>query len=150
MKPRVQDAMTRDLVAVGPETSLSAVARLLELHGISGVPVVDEEARPLGVVSKTDLLARNRPQTRGGSATYYRLWNGQVRVVGTVADDGMGPAGRVRDVMTPHAYAIDPQDDLYSAAERMTNEGVHRLLVLEGGRVIGMLAATDCLRVLAG
>jgi CBS domain-containing protein len=149
MITRVADAMTRDVLAVGPATMLGAVAHLLELQGVSGMPVLDERGHALGVVSRTDLLARGGARTPGGDRTYYRLWNGHMRMVGLVTDDGAGPRGIVADVMTPHVCAVAPDISLREAAEKMSNEGVHRLIVVDRGRVVGVLAASDCVRELA-
>jgi CBS domain-containing membrane protein len=149
MHTRVADVMTRDVLAVAPDTMLSAVAHLLELQGISGCPVIDEGGRPLGVVSRTDLLACHGERCDGGSHTYYRLWNGEMRTVGRVVDDTHGPRGVVSDVMTPHVCAIAPGADLRDAAEQMSNAGIHRLVVLDRGRIVGILSAADCVRELA-
>lgn len=145
---RVEDAMTRDVFAVAPDTSLRAVAQLLALHGISAVPVLDDLGRPLGVVSKTDLLMHGGPRTAGGSHLYYRLWNGQLRTVGTVTDDCLGPPGVAADVMTTRVRGIHASADLAIAAALMATERIHRLLVLQQDHVIGVLSALDCVREL--
>jgi CBS domain-containing protein len=56
----VADVMTTDVVKVRPSLPLKDVAELLLSRGISGVPVVDAEGRLLGVVSETDILAKEQ------------------------------------------------------------------------------------------
>ncbi|MFF7444069.1 CBS domain-containing protein [Streptomyces sp. NPDC008122] len=61
---KVGDLMTDNVVSAVPATSFKDVARLLAEHDISGVPVLDEDDRVLGVVSESDLLARREPAVR--------------------------------------------------------------------------------------
>src|SRR5581483_10895418 len=56
----VREVMTRTLVSVRPETPLKDVAALMVEHGISGVPVVDEQGVVLGVVSEADFIVKER------------------------------------------------------------------------------------------
>ena len=56
----VADVMTTDVVKVRPSMPLKEVAEILISRGISGVPVVDAEGRVLGVVSETDILAKEQ------------------------------------------------------------------------------------------
>src|SRR5450759_3673249 len=55
---RIDELMTRDVVAVRPETPLKDVARLLMKHRIGGVPVVDEDNVVLGVISESDFVIK--------------------------------------------------------------------------------------------
>jgi len=52
------EIMTRDVITVQPHTPIDEIARLLVQHRITGVPVVDEEGRVLGIVSEFDLIAK--------------------------------------------------------------------------------------------
>ena len=55
---KVEDLMTTDVRTVGPDASLKDVAALLAEHRIGGVPVVDEGRRPLGVITKADIVMK--------------------------------------------------------------------------------------------
>src|SRR5438132_1088443 len=57
---RVEEVMTKDVVTVGPEATLKEVARRLAERGISGVPVVGDGGRVVGVVSEEDVLFKER------------------------------------------------------------------------------------------
>lgn len=57
---RVYELMTREVVAVTPDTPLKEVARRMVDNGISGVPVIDEEGVVLGVISESDFLIKER------------------------------------------------------------------------------------------
>ncbi len=53
-----REIMTEDVVSVGPDTPVDRVARLLAEHRITGVPVVDEERRVIGIVSEYDVISK--------------------------------------------------------------------------------------------
>ncbi|MFE5709275.1 CBS domain-containing protein [Streptomyces sp. NPDC056501] len=61
---KVGGLMTDDVVSAVPAASFREVAKLLAEHDISGVPVVDEDDRVVGVVSESDLLARDELTAR--------------------------------------------------------------------------------------
>ncbi|NUK82612.1 CBS domain-containing protein, partial [Streptomyces lunaelactis] len=65
---RVTDLMTPTAVSVQRGTGFKEIARLLDEYGITAVPVVDEDERPVGVVSEADLLRRQTSQTIGNTA----------------------------------------------------------------------------------
>ena len=54
----VRDVMTSDVVTVTPTTPYKEILRRLAQHHISAVPVIDPDRRPIGIVSETDLLAK--------------------------------------------------------------------------------------------
>lgn len=53
-----RDIMTTDVVTVTPDTPVERVARLLAEHRITGMPVVDDEGRVIGIVSEYDLISK--------------------------------------------------------------------------------------------
>ncbi len=56
-EPRsVAELMTRDPIVVGVDTRLADAAELMDFYRVSGLPVVDEDGRLVGVISQTDLL----------------------------------------------------------------------------------------------
>ena len=63
---RASDVMTKQVLTVKPDTPVREVAALLSEHGISGVPVVEDDERVVGIVSEGDLLHRteSRPKRR--------------------------------------------------------------------------------------
>jgi predicted transcriptional regulator len=135
---QVQDVMTRDVCVVSPDTALDVVARLFAAHRICGAPVV-VDGTPIGVVTLADLVTGRRRKC-GGYPSYYRT-GGDV-----VTDAEPPPAGKVADVMSPFVLAIEATADLASAAARMLADDVHRLLVMDRARIIGIVTSMDLLR----
>jgi CBS domain-containing protein len=134
---RVSELMTPDVVCVGPDVAASHVGQLLVNSGISGVPVVDAEGHPLGLISKTDLL-RELSLGLGPDGEPLATASGEAADL-TAAD-----------LMTPVAFSLREHASLAQAAALMAFEGVHRLpIVSEANRVVGILSATDVMRWVA-
>src|SRR5262245_44344306 len=60
---QARDVMTKDIVSVGPETTVGEIAALLVTHRIGAVPVVARDRRLIGIVSQTDLAHRSETGT---------------------------------------------------------------------------------------
>ena len=58
-RKRVGDIMTKEVVTVGLKTRVSEIARLISTHAISGLPVVDENNKVVGVITELDMIVRN-------------------------------------------------------------------------------------------
>jgi len=136
---KVRDVMTTDVVTVTRDTPLKKAAALMLERGISGLPVVDED-EVVGVLSETDILfkERTRPDRQG--------------LVDWVVHYGDDPpeakldARIVRDAMTSPAVTVSPNRAIADAAAMMLDLGVNRLAVVEGGRLVGVVARTDLVR----
>jgi len=140
----VNDVMTRDVYAVAPDTSLETAARLLARLHVTGAPVVGPGGNPVGVVSLSDLVDPDGPRSaHPGYPRFYRMTDGDLEEVGEAAQ--VGP-GCVADVMSPFVIGIEANAPLSVAAERMLDDGVHRLLVLDHARLIGIVTSMDLLR----
>ena len=134
---RVEDVMARDVKTANPEDSLKDVAGLLWNYEIGGLPVVDDRGCPLGVISKSDILVKERSGAR--SRWPWTVLNG-----GTAND----PVSKVRahtagEAMSAPAITIDPEAQLTLAAERMLRFGVNRLPVVSRDELVGIITRHD-------
>jgi predicted transcriptional regulator len=119
----ISAVMARDVVCVGPAETLEDLARVLLVNDIGGVPVVDPDRRPLGVVSKTDALRA--------------LAEGDRRALAA-------------DIMTPVTLTMREYSSIAQAAALMAYEHVHRVVVVNpAGSVVGLVSTIDVLRWLA-
>ncbi|MDV5143699.1 CBS domain-containing protein [Streptomyces sp. SBC-4] len=117
----VADLMTPAAVAVQRGTSFKEIARLLDEYGITAVPVVDDENRPVGVVSEADLLRRH------------------------TAKDGPSTA---EAMMSSPVLTARPSWTAVEAARLMERHRVKRLPVVDSdGRLIGVLSRSDLLQL---
>ncbi|MGW7459449.1 CBS domain-containing protein [Streptomyces sp. NPDC054797] len=124
---KVGNLMTDEVVSAVPSTSFKEVAKLLAANDITGLPVVDEEERVVGVVSESDLLVR---QARSGPAADRRAELTAGQIMSTPA-------------VTVHADETAP-----NAARLMTRRSVDRLPVVDDeDRLVGIVTRRDLLRV---
>ncbi|MFD0265573.1 HPP family protein [Streptomyces sp. NPDC127106] len=125
---KVADLMTDEVVCAAPGTTFEHVVKLLEEHGIGGLPVLDDEDRVLGVVSRTDLLAHLPPEP------------------GAPGETG-GPA-TAAEVMSVPAVTVRADEPAAEAARLMARRGVERLPVVDvEDRLVGIITRRDLLRL---
>ena len=135
----VGDAMTRQVLTVHPDTPFKQIAETLVGQGIDAVPVVDEDGTVLGVVSGSDLTCHEET----GPTLTQLLTHGRT----TMLHARKARARTARELMSSPVRSIDPGAGVCDALARMNRSGVGRLVVLEGGRLVGILARSDLLRV---
>jgi len=136
---KVTDVMSRDVVVVSPHMPLKDVARVLANRHFSGVPVVDDDRKVLGVVSEADILAKERGP---GSA---RSIFGRALELETWGDKhGARNAGTA---MTAPAVTIGPGRSVAEAASLMLDRGVNRLPVVDADeKLVGIVTRADLVR----
>jgi len=139
---KVAEIMTGDVITVQPRTSLKEVAAILAERRISGVPVVEEDGKIVGVVSEADILFKERgPSERKG-------------IFAVFTDPDYGMAGQLKleartagEAMTAPAQTIAPWRQVWSAAVQMLDQGVNRLPVVDSeGRLVGIVTRADLVR----
>lgn len=120
----VSSIMTHTVYCVRPEVGAERLGELFLKFAVSGLPVVDDDGRPMGVVSKTDLLA-------------YR--------------HNRAPAtATARELMMPIVFSVTRDTPIAKAAALMADEGIHRLPVVDGaGAVCGIVSTLDLVRWMA-
>ena len=133
----VADLMSPEVVTVSPNASLRAFARLLRRNRISGAPVVDETGRALGMASVSDLVwlcDLIAPEESDPDAAKRR------RELDTRT---------VHEIMTPDVFGVGPEAGLAELARFFVRTGLHRALVLDDGRVVGVVSVVDLLGLAA-
>ncbi len=141
--------MTRTTYCVKPEVTVeTAIGMLLEL-GVSGLPVVDDDGRPLGLVSKTDLL-RHLHESGDGVEEIEQAGRRVDHVMGAGFHATARHGTAVHEVMMPVVFAVDETASIACAAALMAGENIHRLPVLAAdGTVTGIVSTLDIARWVA-
>jgi CBS domain-containing protein len=124
----VRTLMSRELVCAKPDLDVAEVVHLMVKHRIGCIPVVDDRRRPIGVVTKFDVVERlDTVMQETGNAKAPDL---AVRT----ADE----------IMTPLALTLEEDDSILHAGEMMMSEETHHVLVVSGeGELVGVISCKD-------
>ena len=144
-----RDIMRKDVVTINYATPLSEVERKFSDHRISGAPVTDEAGHIVGVISLKDLVDRyaespdSHPRRGRG---FFHLSSEEMLDDDfesfEVPDEAEETAG---DIMSGQVFAIPADAGLKEIATAMVEHKVHRLLVQEGGKYIGLVSTMEIL-----
>jgi CBS domain-containing protein len=122
--------MQKTVITVSPELPVGELERLLSEEEIGGVPVVAEDGRIRGVVSKTDVVRALAEHVEGGVGELFPV------------------DLTVEEIMTPSVVVVSPDASLSEVARVMIDGSLHRVLVADRERLVGIITPFDLLRVL--
>ncbi len=146
----IRDVMHKEVWTVAPEMEIRELGRELARRGVTGAPVVDHCGKMLGVVSLHDVGAAPdrtvRPTAMWGH--YWHMGLLDSALLDSLSQDGVAGQGLVRDIMTPAVYTVRPESHLSEAADLLLAHHIHRLVVVENDRPVGIVTSTDLIRVL--
>lgn len=175
----LRDIMTTDVITLDPETSLRDAMEIFAARHISGAPVVAGakvvgviSAADIIAFATTapahdreedddELIDDDEPgddEPGNGDDPPNRLIAELWAAAGDDVEDGRGSAAAgwdplgdytVADAMTWGVYGLPPTTDAVAAAEQMRSADVHRLLVMEEGRLLGIVTTMDIVRAVA-
>ncbi|MCP4874555.1 MAG: CBS domain-containing protein [Gammaproteobacteria bacterium] len=120
----VSEIMTPAVQAINRDDSIRDAERIFITQKISGAPISDDSGNLVGFVSKTDII---RFDSSGEDPTYTRL----------------------HEIANPNVVTVDPSIPINIAAQKMLEEHIHHLVVMEGNTVVGVLSAFDFVRLAA-
>lgn len=144
------DIMQTNLITVRASDPLEEVERTLSDAHISGVPVLDDNDSIIGVLSMTDLVNNYAEDDDLPVGADYRDLEEDADPTEVVAYRRMpGDALCAGDLMTTEISTVMPTAGLREVARTMVNHHVHRVLVVECGRVVGLITTLDVLRAFA-
>lgn len=146
---KVRNIMSVDVVKVGRDATVNDIARLMDQHGISGVPVIDGAGDLVGLVTETDLIVRN---TRMEMPVFIQILDGIIpletprhfrkrlrHMLGTMATD----------IMSEDVAVVGPDDEVEHLADVMVRKKGNPVPVVEDGRLVGIVSRADLIRMMA-
>ncbi len=150
MPKTVADVMSHSPIVVRAETPLKEAVQIIAERRISGLPVVDDVGKLLGIISETDLMW----QETGVTPPAYIMFLDSVIYLqnpATYERDLHKALGQtVGEVMSKNPVTITPDKTVKEAAQLMHDRNVHRLPVLDSeNQVIGILTRGDIIRAMA-
>jgi CBS domain-containing protein len=151
MPKTVADVMSRDPISVRQETPLQEAIKIMAERRISGLPVVDEAGKLVGVLSETDLMWRETGVT---PPAYIMILDSVIYLENPARYDrdlhkALGQT--VGEVMTKDSLTTTQADQpLQKAAQLMHDKNIRRLPVInDAGQIIGILTRGDIIRAMA-
>ena len=115
----LRDVMSKQVVRIHPEETVTVAARMLEHYNIGALPVCGNDGRVCGVVTDRDIVTRCLAAQKQPDNT------------------------AVKDVMTSKVIVGRPDMQANIAAALMGREQIRRLPVMENGRLCGMVSLGD-------
>lgn len=120
----VTEIMTRHVVCAFPDLAFGALLEVMLQERLGCVPVIDEQAHPIGMVTKLD-------------------------IVEYLASPPVSPCTLVADVMMPLAISLDESATVSHAAALMAGEDMHHVMIVSSRRLVGIVSTMDITRWLA-
>ena len=131
--PKVREVMTPEVATLKSSDHLDLAHDVMTLGRIRHMPVLAGE-RVVGIVSQRDLFRAAVSSVLDFRPAAEREWLGKIRV---------------EEVMATQVETADPDWPIATAVGLMLDKKIGCLPVVEGGRLIGLLSESDCLRLLA-
>lgn len=114
----VREAMTGKVLIASPNTTVAKAAKMMAERGVGSIIIVKSK-KPVGILTERDLL---------------------MKVIGT---DLKPSTVRVEKVMSAPIISIGPDIDITDAARMMAKNKIRRLPVVEHGKLVGIITASD-------
>lgn len=119
-----ENCMRSQPVTLKPDSTINEAIRLIMEHKITGLTVIDDDKRVLGVISELDCMRA---------------------VLGTVYNDGNASVGLVSDYMSTDVYDCAPEEDIIKVAQSMLEHRHRRRPVTKDGKLVGQLSCRNIL-----
>lgn len=143
---KARDVMTADPVCIGPSGTIRELARLFEKHEVSGLPVVDQAGKVIGVVSKTDLIRRCSEGTDDIPPAYLFEVLSEQGGDEETSEVIPEPLVCVEDFMTEDPLMVGPHLSAAAVARMMFEKRVHRVIVVDDEKFpLGIITTMDLL-----
>jgi CBS domain-containing protein len=144
--------MTRGPLSIRADATVREAVAFLTDKGFSAAPVIDKAGRPVGVLSRADILVHDREVVEYLKPTpeYYERGT-LVAPGGESLQDGFqvekADTAQVRDIMTPVVFAVKPETAAHKVVEDMLALKIHHLFVVDNdGVLVGIISTLDILK----
>lgn len=146
---KANDIMIASPITVTPDTDIEKAAELMAKNNISGLPVVEEGDKLVGIVSEGDLLGKHK---KIDPPAYLEILGGIILLESTkrfFSELKSYVATEVRELMTHDVVTISEDTPLEEMATIMSENNIKRLPVTKNGAVIGIVSRGDILRAMS-
>jgi CBS domain-containing protein len=143
---RAHQIMTRSVITIAPDATILEAAKTMLRHHVSGLPVVDAAGKLVGIVSEGDFIRRSEIGTQRKRGRWLKFLLG----AGAAATDYVHEYGRkIADVMTSEPLTVTEDATLEAIVTLMETNGVKRLPVMNGDKLVGIVSRANLLQAVA-
>lgn len=143
---QAQDIMVRGVISVSPDTPVRAAAHTMVSNGVSALPVIDIDAKLVGIVSEGDLIRRVENETERERSWWLEMFTSTDALAREFVKSH---AKHVADVMTRDVITAAPTASLREIANLMEKHGIKRVLIAENEKVVGIVSRANLMQALA-
>lgn len=140
------DIMTKDVVTVTCGTSIRELADVMTRHRIGSVPVVDDAGKLIGIVTESDLIEQDRSFH---IPTVISLFDWVIYLESEKKFEKelkRMTARTVGDIFTREVLTVAPDTPVSKVADIMSDKKIHSLPVVDGDKLVGIVARIDLIR----
>lgn len=155
MPLHARDIMQRNVLGVPPDMMIPELVDFLISHRVSGVPVV-EKGKVVGIVSRSDLvravsLERSLAGVVAQGFEQEEFAPGEAPLLPGLRSSAVQALEQrtVRAIMVAEPVCVAPDTPVAEVARLLVAKHMHRVLVTEGGRLIGLISSLDVVRLVA-
>jgi CBS domain-containing protein len=141
---RIEQLMARDVITIHEDSSMAEAAQLMRNYGVTGLPVVDEFRRCVGVLSATDFV-ESQSEKRQCCVQHLSTTRDQTGLqrAEILSQDS------VKAHMSPRVQTIHEHRSIVDAGRIMCQEHIHRLVVVDRqGKPVGIITSLDLVSAL--
>ena len=143
---RAIDVMVHDVVTVHPDTDVTEAIKLMSVHDVSALPVVDAAGNLVGVLSEADLIHR----AEIGTEKQRPWWLEAVTGASTLATEFAKSHGKkVGEVMADGVISVAEETPLSEIAAIFERKRIKRVPVVKGGKLVGIVSRSNLIQALA-
>lgn len=144
----VSDIMTAVVATVTAETPIAEAADLMFSRQLTGLPVVDDAGRVIGIITEHDFLTRDDHLHIPSYLNFLTALNGDTHNQAKAEIDKI-QALTVGDLMTSSVETVSPDDPVALAAQKLTAEHINPLPVVDdSGYLVGVVSRSDIVKLL--
>ncbi len=111
---KVKEVMSSPVKTVEPQTTIADLVSFFRVHDIGGAPVVNDQGFPIGLISRSDVFEESDSSQK-----------------------------TVEQLMTPFVFEMSPEEDLKKVAQSMVSAKVHRIVIVDEGKAVGIVTSLD-------
>jgi CBS domain-containing protein len=146
---KARDIMRDSVISVGPDLGVHDAAKLLHEKGISAVPVVDDEGRPVGMISEGDLIGRNEADREARRDWWLGLLAEGEMLNPDYLANLRAPDRRVQEIMVSPVISVSEETDVSEIAQLLIAHRIKRVPVVRDGRIVGIVSRADLVQKVA-